>query len=157
MTGFLVLRQSTVDGLSTLKRKMLDVCMRDTRLAESPSTIKKAGVVAYCYGTTMWDEDGMALLGALGANLAWVNAAVMRADFDDEHGKLLRAFIFGLLAGGGKLVLPENVPESQSGNRLQDILTAQGVPQNQVRFYTGHPIDTDGWAVYPTPAPEEPV
>lgn len=155
MTGYLVLRQSTVDGLGPLRRRMLDSVMRDVRLAEQPSTIQKAGVVAYCYGSTSWDEDGIAILGALWKNAGVVTEAV-RSDMDDPHGAKLRAWMHGFLCGAGLIVQPEDIP-AVADNRMQEILTAQGAPLTHIRFYTGHPIDVDGWAVYPTPAPEDGV
>ena len=152
MTGYLMLKKSTFDGLTDLKQKIIRCSQWDTRLTDSPSTWQKGPVVAYGYGDTRWDEDGMSLLGAITANLNALESEVVRSGYDDEHGFVLQAVTFGLLRGKGLLTYPEDIP-AVSDNRLQEILTAQSAPAGQIAFLTVAPSE-DGWSVWPTP-PEE--
>lgn len=156
MIGYLAIRKSTLDGLTDLQRRMVNAVMRDvTTLAEAGgNTWQTPGaIVSYLWHTTEWDQDGMAILGALAANLASVTGATIRPEMIDYHGRALRAWVHGLLTGAGLITNPEDVPHVEGENRMQEILDANGASQAHVRFFTEHPQDSDDWTIWPTPPP----
>lgn len=161
MTGYLATRKSTIDGLSEIQGRMADaVCRNYTKIADGSTWQTPGAIVSYLNGATQWDEGDMALLGAFAANLGAVTGVTIREEMDDEHGRALRAWVHGLLTGAGLITNPEDVPHVEGENRMQEILDANGAPQAQVRFFTEHPQDSDGWTIWPTPPPppeEEPL
>ena len=145
MTGYLAIRQSVYDAQSDLRKVILQ-SMGSSLEVESlgdGGVFNNGAQDFYVWGDTRWGQDQLCGIGAIAANIASLadDVAERLANSNvNERSRSLRGYVYGWMDGQNLITLPENVPDSGTGNRGQELLTAQGAP-NAVKFLN----DLTGW------------
>lgn len=130
MTGYLYIRESTVQNLSPFRRQVLRVLGDGVEELGTGSVWNDGTRDWRAWGSTDWTPLHACLLGATAKNINSLEESerdlIINASgrFGDRQ---LRTYIAGWLRGAGVLTLPAQVPDG-GGFRLAECLDAQNRP-----------------------------
>lgn len=149
MTGYLLLRKAAFDNASAVQKAIFRRIFRDvTSLSLSPSVWTNGTLTIYAWTVVDADEDSLAVLGAFAANAAAFEDAALEAQMiqralpeGGDHGRELRAVVYGWAWGKGFITWPADVPHQDGNFRGQEIVAAQGAALNLVQFRNESPAD----------------
>lgn len=145
MTGYLAIRKSVYDAQSAVRKLGFSVLgdAGEVELAGQGGVMNKGTADFYVHGDTRWGAKQICAIGAYAANVASLDDAIadlIAEPVAGERYRVLRGFVFGWLVGRNAIVWPEAVPDGGTGNRGQELLTANSAPA-AVKFL----VSLDGW------------